>query len=114
MDTPSRQPTHATENYRQDDPYAQQPHWDRSLNQNLSGLEIAPGVGNPQDSARSWASEADRAVQAQAEQVRSSQPTVRFEQPTAYHQTQYATVHPQHVSAPPITPRSAKRAGCKF
>ncbi|TPX12688.1 uncharacterized protein E0L32_000865 [Thyridium curvatum] len=49
-----------------------------TVHHGLNRLDIASNTTPPRDSAGAWASEANRAVQAQAEQARG-QPTVRFE-----------------------------------
>lgn len=108
IDTPSHAPAP-----RQPDPYQQErpssQHWEQGINRNMNRLDLAQG---PPDAASSWASEANRAVQAQAEQVRV-QPTVRFEESaySARPQTSSGIYRQQHVSAPPITPTKNKRMG---
>ncbi|RDW73697.1 C2H2 and C2HC zinc finger-2 [Coleophoma crateriformis] len=77
---------------------------DPNLQRNLGRLEIAPAA----DTAGSWASEANRAVQAKAEQSRT-QPSVRFAQ-SAY-PPRAGPSGSYHHSAPPITPRESKRQG---
>jgi hypothetical protein len=110
IDTPSRasgqQPQ---EQYQNERPNSG--HWDMGINRNLTRLDIAQGHP-PADAASSWASEANSAVQAQAEQSRG--PTsVRFgESPySARPQTSGGYGHQHTISAPPITPKSAKRQG---
>jgi hypothetical protein len=110
IDTPSRAPVHTGEQLPRPDDRRNVSQWDMGLHRGITHLNIAQGTP-PSDAASSWASEANRAVQAQAERA---QPTVRFEQstytaprePTNTYQT-----HQHHVSAPPITPREAKRHG---
>jgi hypothetical protein len=117
IDTPSRAP----DPYREERPTSQ--HWD--MNRNLHRLEL--GQVTPQTDAGSWASDANRAVQAQAEQAHPRGPpppqqTVRFEespytarsllQPSYTHQHAHAHAHAHaHTSAPPLTPKEAKRHG---
>ncbi|KAG9246016.1 hypothetical protein BJ878DRAFT_540716 [Calycina marina] len=76
--------------------------------QDFNHLELAQQTP-PTDAASSWASDANRAVQAQAEVVRA-QPhqQVRFEESPYSARIQQ---HFQHQSAPPITPPTAKRHG---
>jgi len=111
IDTPSRVPPRAVEQYQQERPSSQ--HWDQNLNRNLNRLDITQDTP-PADAASSWASDANRAVQAQAEQARS-QPTVRFEESHYSAQAQANGIWPQHIqhkhtiSAPPITPKESKR-----
>lgn len=89
------------------------PQWEAGLHRNLTRLDIARETP-PMDSAGAWASEANRAMQAHAEQARV-QPTVRFDQftytapPSREGPTNYQPRH--HISAPPVTPREAKRRG---
>jgi C2H2 transcription facotor len=106
IDTPSRVPAHQ-EPYQNERPNSQ--HWDMGINRNLNRLDIAQGTP---DTASSWASEANSAVQAQAEQARA-QPAVRFEESpySARPQTSSGSFHQHTISAPPITPKSAKRQG---
>ena len=92
--------------------------WDMGLHRGLTRLEIASNTTPPRDSAGTWASEVNQAVQAQAEQVRLNQPTVRFDtQPNPAfansHAEMAARAHHQHtMSAPSIaTPRETKRHG---
>jgi hypothetical protein len=110
IDTPSRiPPPQPTEPQQFDRPSIQ--HWDMGINRNLNRLEL--NQTTPTDAASSWASEAHRAVQAQAEHARA-QPAVRFEEssysrpPPASSRAPYQQ-HQHHVSAPPITPRESKR-----
>lgn len=103
IDTPSRAPT---DSYREERPTSQ--HWD--MNRNLNRLDLSQGTHT--DAAGSWASEANRAVQAQAEHARAQPPpaqTVRFEE-SPYTARSLQNPH-QHQSAPPITPREQKRHG---
>lgn len=59
------------------------------------------------DSAGAWASEANWAVQARAEQARGQPSQVRFEDPSYQERSQQNAYH--HQSAPVVTPREAKR-----
>lgn len=80
---------------------------DPGLQRHLGRLEITHG---PPETAGSWAADTTRAVQAQAEQTQSRvQPTVRFEQ-SAY-SVRSGPSSSYHHSAPPITPKHAKRQG---
>lgn len=102
VDTPSRvrmQP----EQYREERPNSQ--HWDMGINRNLNRLDLQGTP--PTDAAGSWASETNRAVLAQAEQPRA-QPAVRFEE-SPYSARTHTQNH--HYSAPPVTPKEAKRQG---
>jgi hypothetical protein len=57
-------------------------NWDLGLHRGLTRLDITSGNGTPpKDSASSWAQEANRAVEAEAERVRLNPPTVRFNEP---------------------------------
>ena len=107
IDTPSRQMPHPAEQYPPERPNSQ--HWDQGINRNMNRLDLTQGT--PQtDTASSWATEANRAVQAQAEQART-QPAVRFEESpySARPHTSSGAFHQHTVSAPPVTPREAKR-----
>lgn len=91
--------------------------YDASLQRGLNRLDISHKTP-PRDSAGSWASEANRAVMAQAEQVQISQPTVRFRDQVPpsrqYGPTAAASrsLHQHTMSAPSITtPRENKRRG---
>jgi hypothetical protein len=107
IDTPSRTMPHPSEPYQNERPNSQ--HWDQGINRNMNRLDLAQGTP-PTDAASTWASEANRAVQAQAEQARA-QPTIRFEESpysTRPH-TSGGSFHQHTVSAPPVTPRENKR-----
>lgn len=91
--------------------------YDASLQRGLTRLDINHSSTPPRDSAGAWASEANKAVQAQAEQVRLNPPTVRFED---QQQPMYQPMNPaiqgrvlhQHtMSAPSVTSRDSKRHG---
>ncbi|KAF4980370.1 hypothetical protein FZEAL_3600 [Fusarium zealandicum] len=91
--------------------------YDASLQRGLNRLDINHSTP-PRDSAGTWASEANKAVQAQAEQARLNTPTVRFEEqpPPSYHGPKpiVATraLHQHTMSAPSITTsRDSKRRG---
>ncbi|EFY84731.1 C2H2 type zinc finger containing protein [Metarhizium acridum CQMa 102] len=93
--------------------------YDASLQRGLNRLDISHKTP-PRDSAGSWASEANRAVQAQAErvQMQTNQPSVRFQDQVPPSRQFPASVHSgrslhQHtMSAPSIaTPRENKRHG---
>ena len=102
IDTPHRPPPQH-EPYQTERPTSQ--HWDMGINRNLTRLDIT------HDAASSWASEANNAVQAQAEQARS-QPAVRFEEsPYSARILGERSFHQHTISAPPITPKSSKRQG---
>jgi hypothetical protein len=95
--------------------------WDMGLHRGLTKLELTSNSTPPRDSAGEWANQVHQAVQAQAEQVRSNPPTVRFEtEPSPSFANANAGLaarahHQQHhhtLSAPSITtPREAKRHG---
>jgi hypothetical protein len=96
------------EQYQQERPGSQ--HWELGINRNLNRLDLAQGTP-PTDAASSWASDANRAVLAQAEQSRV-QPSVRFEEsPYSARAQQGNAWHQQTISAPPVTPRESKRHG---
>jgi hypothetical protein len=87
---------------------------DMGLHTNLNRLDITRGPSGtpPTDSTTNWASDVNRAIQGQADQVRA-QPTVRFE-PSAYpprEQSNSYQTHHHRISAPPLTPRESKRHG---
>ncbi|OAA36476.1 C2H2 transcription factor [Metarhizium rileyi] len=93
--------------------------YDASLQRGLNRLDISHKTP-PRDGAGSWASEANRAVQAQGERVQTqvSQPSVRFEDqvppsrqfPSSVHSGR--SLHQHTMSAPLIaTPRENKRHG---
>lgn len=91
--------------------------YDASLQRGLNRLDINHSTP-PRDSAGAWASEVNKAVQAQAEQVRLNPPTVRFEDqpPPAYAAPKPAVaaraMHQHTMSAPSITTsRDSKRHG---
>lgn len=110
IDNPSRAPMPQS----QPEPYQERPssqQWDMGINRNLNNLNIAQ---TPPTDAASWASDTQRAVQAQAEQSRmqQQQPAVRFEESPYSARTQPNSAYHQHtISAPPITPKEAKRHG---
>ncbi|KAE8444625.1 hypothetical protein EG329_014373 [Mollisiaceae sp. DMI_Dod_QoI] len=111
IDTPNRAPIPQSADQYRERPRSQ--HWDQGINRNMNRLDLSQGTP-PTDAASSWAAEANRAVQAQAEQARV-QPAVRFEE-SAYSsrpQTSGGAYHQHHISAPPapLTPREAKRMG---
>ncbi|KAK2616593.1 Up in starvation [Conoideocrella luteorostrata] len=91
--------------------------YDASLQRGLNRLDISHKTP-PRDGAGTWASEANRAVLAQAEQVQASQPIVRFEDQVPPSR-QYSSVaassrslHQHTMSAPSMaTPRESKRYG---
>lgn len=89
--------------------------YDASLQRGLNRLDISPNTP-PRDSAGAWASEANKAMEAQAEQVRLNPPTIRFEDhPPAYAPAPVLAsraLHHQTMSAPSITTsREGKRHG---
>ncbi|SPO05508.1 related to transcription factor RGM1 [Cephalotrichum gorgonifer] len=91
--------------------------WEMGLHRGLTRLDISNTP--PGDAAGTWASETERAVQAQAEQARVNQPTVRFQvetpptHPAGSRRTPPRAYQHQHtLSAPSITtPRESKRHG---
>jgi hypothetical protein len=92
--------------------------YDASLQRGLNRLDISHNTP-PRDSTGGWNSEVGKAAQAQGEQVRTNQPTVRFEQqmpPTSYPSQGPLRVgqslHQQTMSAPSISSsRDGKRRG---
>ncbi|CAF3454011.1 unnamed protein product [Fusarium graminearum] len=90
--------------------------YDASIQRGLNRLDINHNTP-PRDSAGSWASEANKAVQAQAEHVRLNPPVVRFEErPSAYQGSKPTSAprsfHQHTMSAPSITTsRENKRRG---
>ncbi|KAH7192563.1 uncharacterized protein B0J16DRAFT_62490 [Fusarium flagelliforme] len=90
--------------------------YDASIQRGLNRLDINHNTP-PRDSAGSWASEANKAVQAQAEHVRLNPPTVRFEERPPVYQGPKPTsaprsLHHHTMSAPSITTsRENKRRG---
>ncbi|TVY83061.1 C2H2 finger domain transcription factor dvrA [Lachnellula suecica] len=106
IDTPSRVPPQAAEQYQSERRDSQ--HWEMGINRNFNRLDLTQGTP-PSDAASSWASDANRAVQAQGEQSRT-QPIVRFEEsPYSARAHANGTWHQHTNSAPPITPKEAKR-----
>jgi hypothetical protein len=109
VDNSSRAPIlHQADPYQHDRPSSQL--LDQGINRNMNRLDLQ---GPPPDAASSWASEANRAVQAQAEQIRV-QPTVRFQEHSYSDRPQTSGGiyrHQSHASAPPLTPTKAKRMG---
>jgi hypothetical protein len=110
IDTPSRAPIPPAEAYREERPNSQ--HWD--MNRNLNRLDISQGTPHT-DEASSWASDAHRAVQAQAEQARAQPPPPPPPQSVRFEESPYSARSQQnaylHQSAPPITPKGVKRQG---
>jgi hypothetical protein len=88
--------------------------YDAGLQRKLNRLDISHSTP-PRDSAGAWASEVNRAVQAQAEQVRMNPPTVRFEEPPSMGYSQGAPAgrpfHQHTMSAPSASMRESKRHG---
>lgn len=91
--------------------------YDASLQRGINRLDISHKTP-PRDSAGTWASEVNKAVQAQAEQVRVNPPTVRFEEPPrTVHQnsgtpTSGRPLHHHTMSAPSFaSSRESKRHG---
>jgi hypothetical protein len=114
IDTPSRATVVHSELAPRPEDRTSHQQWDMGmgLHRNLTRLDLAPGAP-PVDAASAWASEANRAVQAQAEQTRT-QPTVRFEQSVYTAPPELVNMslrHQHHISAPPLTPREQKRHG---
>lgn len=116
IDTPSRVPfpPSSREPLMMDRRQQPPPQYNVPLHRDMQRMELNQH-GPPQDAASSWADEANRAVQAQLQPTRQKQgPTVRFEAQPYPPREQYATQyggHPQHASAPPVTPRELKRQG---
>ncbi|RFU26771.1 hypothetical protein B7463_g9562, partial [Scytalidium lignicola] len=96
------------------EPYAEerrsQPQFESRLNRNLNRLDL--GQGPPvTDTTNSWTSDVNRPGPGQAEPARAP-PTVRFEQSTyPVQREQPRSFHQHTLSAPPITPKEAKRHG---
>jgi hypothetical protein len=111
--TPSKLPAVHTSEYPRPDDRRPHSQWDAAgLHANLTRLDLTrgPPATPPTDTASSWASEVDRAVQAQGDQVQR-QPSVRFEQ-SAYAPRETASSYSSQqyrTSAPPLTPRENKR-----
>lgn len=91
--------------------------YDASLQRGIGRLDIGHKASPPRDrdSAGSWASDANRAVQAQAERGHH-QPSVRFEEPPQpvreYPSSSSRAMHQHTLSAPSFaTSREAKRHG---
>jgi hypothetical protein len=102
VDTPSR---HGGEPYSEERRNSQ--HWEMGAPRSYPD-RVEFGRGPPAfDSAGAWASEANLAVQARAEQAHVQPSQVRFEQTSYPDRTHPSTYH--HQSAPVVTPREAKR-----
>lgn len=94
--------------------------YDASLQRGLTRLDISPNTP-PRDNAGSWASEMNKAVQAQAENVRVNVPVLRFDgqlaPPTSYPNSggpveTGRSLHQPTMSAPSVTTsRENKRRG---
>jgi hypothetical protein len=105
IDTPSRPPAHGGEPYHEERRNSQQ--WEMGAPRSYPD-RFDLGRGPPgYDSAGAWASEANFAVQARAEEARAQQSQVRFEQ-TSYPERPHPNAY-HHQSAPVVTPREAKR-----
>lgn len=110
IETPSRVPfPRSTYQGRRPEPL---PQFTMPLHRDMNRLELEPQRQTPQDGASVWADEVNSAVLAQADQSRGP-PMVRFEPgpPREQFATFAPPARPTHVSAPPITPREAKRRG---
>lgn len=106
IDTPSRHPSHAGEPYREETRGSQ--HWEMGAPRPYPD-RLDSGRGPPAyDSAGAWASEANLAVQARAEQAHAQPSQVRFEE-TSYPDRTHNPGAYHHQSAPVTTPREAKR-----
>jgi C2H2 transcription facotor len=104
IDTPSRAPIPSSEPYREGVRDTQP--WEMGAPRYPDRLDIGRGSSSSNDSAAAWASEANWAVQARAEQARAPPSQVRFEESSYLERTQRVY---QHQSAPVVTPREAKR-----
>lgn len=105
IDTPSRPPTQGGEPYPEERRNSQQ--WEMGAPRSYPD-RFELGRGPPgYDSAGAWASEANFAVQARAEQARGQPSQVRFEE-SAYPEGPQSNAY-HHQSAPVVTPREAKR-----
>ncbi|KIM98157.1 hypothetical protein OIDMADRAFT_76070, partial [Oidiodendron maius Zn] len=106
IDTPSRPPVHGGEPYRVERRGSQP--WEMGAPRSYPDrLDVGRGP-TPYDSASSWASEANYAVQARAEQARAPPSQVRFEETSYPDRSQHPAAY-HHQSAPVVTPREAKR-----
>ncbi|KAG9232850.1 hypothetical protein BJ875DRAFT_336877, partial [Amylocarpus encephaloides] len=115
LDPPCRAPPPGTEAYPNGGhsrPNSQ--HWDQGIHRNMNRLDLAQGTP-PGDAASSWASEANRAVQAQAEQAQVQPPPSGPFEGSSYSAGAPASAswrgHQHTISAPPITPKGSKRHG---
>ncbi|KJZ73436.1 hypothetical protein HIM_07230 [Hirsutella minnesotensis 3608] len=88
-----RRPIYQTSEMHQPDERRNLNLYDASLQRGLNRLDISRKTP-PRDSAGAWASEVNKAVQAQAERVRQNPPTVRFEDQAP----------PSHAAPPPRGP----------
>jgi hypothetical protein len=79
--------------------------YDASIQRGLNRLDINHNTP-PRDSAGSWASEANKAVQAQAEHVRLNPPTVRFEERPSVYQGPKPTSAPRSLHQHTMSARS--------
>ncbi|KAI0475289.1 hypothetical protein GGR56DRAFT_506097 [Xylariaceae sp. FL0804] len=91
--------------------------WDTTLHRGLNRLDLTSGGPAPPDAASAWAREANQAVEAEAERVRMSQPTVRFHEPVVIDKSPMShnpprSFHQHTVSAPSFaSSRENKRRG---
>ncbi|KAL7619627.1 Up in starvation [Parahypoxylon ruwenzoriense] len=93
-------------------------NWDMGLHRGLTRLDITSNNPPPADTAGTWAREANHAVEAEADRIRSNPPTVRFNEPVIMENrpqgvSNFPRAYHQHtISAPSATTsRESKRRG---
>ncbi|KAI1210096.1 uncharacterized protein F4807DRAFT_69629 [Annulohypoxylon truncatum] len=93
-------------------------NWDMGLHRGLTRLDITSNNPPPADIARTWAREANHAVEAEVERVRINPPTVRFNEPVVMESrppvaTSLPRAYHQHTMSAPLvnTARETKRRG---
>jgi hypothetical protein len=103
VDTPSRSQIRGPDPFRP----TERPgsgHWESNLPSNFNRLDLAyRQEAAPTDDASRWASDAERAVQERAYHAQAESNSM------GYNNIVPPPRHPNHISAPPITPRGAKR-----
>ncbi|KYK62054.1 hypothetical protein DCS_03199 [Drechmeria coniospora] len=108
-------PSHAPSDLPHPDERRNLNRYDASLQRGLTRLDIGRKSPPRRDAAGAWASDANRAVQAQAEHARQNPTTVRFEHQVPPSRQGHAppraghSLHQQTMSAPSISQAEGKR-----